>query len=77
MTKQSAVGSGQLAEAEGARVELENALDEVQATPYEVPFQKRVDLALKLAELYVDVGEKAKARSLLSEETAFAEKRRY
>ena len=74
MMKELAVGSGQLAETEGALVELESALDDVRAAPYEVPFQKRVDLALKLAELYLDIGEKEKALSLLSEETAFAEK---
>ncbi len=74
MMEQLAAGSGQLAEAQETVAELKNALAEMRAAPYEAPFQRRVDLALRLAELYVNAGEKEKARAMLAEETVFAEK---
>ncbi|HYJ47980.1 MAG TPA: TlpA disulfide reductase family protein [Pyrinomonadaceae bacterium] len=53
--------------------ELEGALREMRATPYEVPFQARVELALRLAEGYLSVDDAARARAMLIEETALAE----
>jgi thiol-disulfide isomerase/thioredoxin len=53
---------------------LEEAMSEARATPYEIEFQTRVDLALTLGDLYVSRDELDKARRMLSEEAEFAEK---
>ena len=45
----------------------------MRATPYEVPFQARVELALRLAEGYLSVDDAARARAMLIEETALAD----
>jgi thiol-disulfide isomerase/thioredoxin len=55
-------------------VELEKAMTEARATPYEIEFQTRVQLAMNLADLYQSVGEIQKACAMLVEESAFAEK---
>ncbi len=54
--------------------ELETALTAARATPYQIEFQTRVELALALGELYVQTGEMEKARRALKEEAEFAEK---
>ncbi len=57
-----------------ALAELESALTEARDTPDEVEFQTRVMLVLELADGYQTIGEMEKARRILAEETAFAEK---
>jgi thiol-disulfide isomerase/thioredoxin len=53
---------------------LEDAMSEARATPYEVEFQTRVDLAITLGDLYVSRDDLDKARRMLAEEAEFAEK---
>lgn len=53
---------------------VEAGLAEARATPFEVPFRDRVLLALTLADLYVLSDRPARARSLLVDERAFAER---
>lgn len=57
-----------------ALAELESALTEARDTPDEVEFQTRVMLVMELADGYQTIGEMEKARRILAEETAFAEK---
>ena len=52
---------------------LEEAMSEARATPYEIEFQTRVDLALTLGDLYVSLDNVEKAQRMLSEEADFAE----
>lgn len=59
---------------QAATGELETALELARATPYEIEFQTRVELALALGELYVAAGAMDEARRMLSEEAAFTEK---
>src|SRR5258705_938379 len=63
--------SGNLAK---ATAQLEQALAEARATPYEIDFQTRIQLATSLADLYQSVGQIQKACGMLVEESAFAEK---
>jgi thiol-disulfide isomerase/thioredoxin len=56
-----------------ALLELEAALTEARATPGEVEFQTRIQLAMELADLYQAVDDVEHARRMLAEETAFAE----
>ena len=53
---------------------LEEALAEARASADEVEFQTRIQLAMELADVYQAVGEPEKARQMLAEERAFAEK---
>jgi thiol-disulfide isomerase/thioredoxin len=55
-----------------ALLELEAALTEAHATPDEVEFQTRIQLAMGLADVYQAAGEIEKASRMLAEETAFA-----
>lgn len=64
-------GSGDI---RAALLELEEAMTAARATPYEIEFQTRVELALALGALYVQTDEMEKARRLLDEEAAFTEK---
>jgi thiol-disulfide isomerase/thioredoxin len=64
-------GSGDI---RAALLELEEARADARATPYEIEFQTRVELALALGALYVQTDELEKARRLLDEEAAFTEK---
>jgi thiol-disulfide isomerase/thioredoxin len=57
-----------------ARACLETALTDARSTPYEIEFRTRVDVAITLAEIYLALEEQEKARALLSEEAAFAER---
>ena len=57
-----------------ALAELESALAEARDTPGEVEFQTRVMLVMELADGYQTIGEIEKARRILAEETAYAEK---
>ncbi len=57
-----------------ALLELEEAMKAARATPYEIEFQTRIELALALGALYVQTDEMEKARLLLDEEAAFTEK---
>jgi thiol-disulfide isomerase/thioredoxin len=57
-----------------ATVSLETALAEARTAPYEIEFRTRVDVAITLAELYLAADEVEKARAMLSEEAAFAER---
>ncbi|HZE68503.1 MAG TPA: TlpA disulfide reductase family protein [Pyrinomonadaceae bacterium] len=57
-----------------AAVELESALAEARQVPYEIEFQSRIQLAMTLADLYSSLDEIPKAREMLTEESAFAEK---
>lgn len=61
-------------DARGAKEEFESALELARATPYEVQFQTRVELVLALAEAYLAADEVERARVMLDEEVAFAEK---
>src|SRR5256885_7946643 len=61
-------------DARGAGQELELALELARATPYEVQFQTRVELALALCEAYLAAGEVERARVMLDAEVSFAEK---
>ncbi|OLE55676.1 MAG: hypothetical protein AUG51_01695 [Acidobacteria bacterium 13_1_20CM_3_53_8] len=58
----------------GAIEELEAALLNARSSPYEVEFATRVQLALTLADLYLSVDERERARLMLVEEAAFADK---
>jgi thiol-disulfide isomerase/thioredoxin len=53
---------------------LETALAEARRTPYEIEFRTRVEVALTLAETYLAAGEAERARTMLCEEAAFAER---
>src|SRR4051812_20468849 len=64
-------GAGDLS---AATAELETAMTAARATPYEIEFQTRVELALALGELYVSTGEMEQALRLLKEEADFTEK---
>ncbi|MDT5059748.1 MAG: hypothetical protein QOH63_207 [Acidobacteriota bacterium] len=57
-----------------ARAELEAALAEARATPYEIEFRTRIQLAMMLADSNLDAGDLNRARSLMAEESAFAER---
>ena len=57
-----------------SRAELEAALTEARATPYDIEFQTRIQLGLMLADSYLDIGALGKARTLLAEEVAFADR---
>src|SRR6266513_6060871 len=57
-----------------AATELESALAEARQVPYEIEFQSRIQLVMTLADLYYALDEIPKAREMLSEESAFAEK---
>jgi len=57
-----------------ATAQLEHALSEAMATPYEIEFQTRIQLAMSLANLYQSAGQIQKACGMLAEEAAFAEK---
>lgn len=54
--------------------ELEGALAEARANPYGVEFRTHIELALSLAEVYLEEDEIAKARAVLDERAEFAEK---
>jgi thiol-disulfide isomerase/thioredoxin len=56
-----------------ARSELETALSEARATPYEIEFRTRIQLAMMLADSFLDAGDLEHARFLIAEESAFAE----
>ncbi len=58
----------------GAITEMEMALAEAHATPYEIEFRTRVELALALADAYLAADKLEDARRMISEEAAFAEK---
>ena len=57
-----------------ATAELVKALAEARATPYEIEFQTRIQLAMTLADVYQSTGENQKASEMLAQELAFAEK---
>jgi thiol-disulfide isomerase/thioredoxin len=57
-----------------ATARLEQALAEARATPYEIEFQTRIQLAMSLADVYQSVGQIQRACGMLIEESAFAEK---
>ena len=57
-----------------ATAQLERALAEARATPYEIEFQTRIQLAMSLADVYQSDGQIQKACGMLVEESAFAEK---
>ena len=54
--------------------ELETALAEAHANPYQVEFRTHIELGLSLAEIYLGEDEIAKARGVLDERAEFAEK---
>lgn len=57
-----------------AASELERVLAEVRENPYQVEFRTHIELGLSLAELYLEEDEVEKARAVLDERAAFAEK---
>ena len=57
-----------------ATEELVKTLGLARATPYEIEFQTRIQLALTLADYYQSLAEIGKAQAMLAEEMAFAEK---
>jgi cytochrome c biogenesis protein CcmG/thiol:disulfide interchange protein DsbE len=63
--------SGNLVE---ATVQLEHALTDAKASPYEIEFQTRIQLAMSLADVYQLTGNIPKARAMLVDESAFAER---
>jgi len=66
-------GLQQSGDSSAAIAELEAALADVRATPYEVEFQTRVQLVGALADLYLETAAIEQARTLLAEESTFAE----
>jgi thiol-disulfide isomerase/thioredoxin len=52
---------------------LDAALAAVRAQPYSTPFMARVQLALALADAFVDAGDHEQARRLLLDESAYCE----
>lgn len=59
-------------ELHNARIMLEESLVKARSNPYRVKFRTRVQLATLLAGLYLALDEVQSARSLISEESAFA-----
>lgn len=57
-----------------ARAELVKALADARETPYEIEFQTRIQLGMTLTDVYQSTGEIQKAREMLGEELAFAER---
>jgi thiol-disulfide isomerase/thioredoxin len=57
-----------------AIAQLEQALAEARATPYEIEFQTRIQLAMTLADVYQLAGQIQKACEMLVAESGFAEK---
>ncbi len=66
--------SSQSGNLDEATARLEQALAEARATPYEIEFQTRIQLAMSLADVYQSVGQIQRACGMLMEESAFAEK---
>lgn len=58
---------------QGAASELEAALNEARSDPYKLEFRTHIELALALAEIYLERDEVENARRLLDERAAFAE----
>jgi thiol-disulfide isomerase/thioredoxin len=56
-----------------AATALRSALDQLRSEPLGVPFMARVQLALVLADTYLDLGKRAEARRLLLDESGYAE----
>lgn len=54
--------------------ELEIAIEDARANPYKIEFRTHIELALALAEIYLEEGDVEKARALLNERAEFAEK---
>lgn len=63
-----------LNQANEAAAELEIAMGEARATPYEIEFQTRIQLAMTLADLYQSMNQIQRAGDMLAGEVAFAEK---
>jgi thiol-disulfide isomerase/thioredoxin len=63
--------AGKLSE---AAAELETALADTRKTPYEIEFETRIQLAMMLADVYLMLEAIDKAREMLAEESAFADK---
>jgi thiol-disulfide isomerase/thioredoxin len=59
---------------EAAASELEGVLVEARADPYKVEFRTHIELGLSLAEIYLGAQDIEKARRVLDERAAFAEK---
>ena len=57
-----------------AASELEGALSRARATPYEIEFMTRIRLGMTLSEVYLSLEQLQKARALLADEAAFAQK---
>jgi len=57
-----------------AATELEGALATARATPYEIEFQTRIRLGMTLSDVYLSLDQIQKARALLADEVAFAQK---
>lgn len=57
-----------------AAVELEAALAQARENPYKLEFRTHIELALALAEVYLEAEDVRRARELLNERAAFAEK---
>lgn len=69
-----ASGLRQAGKLSDATAELVKALAEARETPYEIEFQTRIQLGMTLTDIYQSTGEIQKAREMLGEELAFAEK---
>jgi len=57
-----------------AAAELEGALSRARATPYEIEFLTRIRLGMTLSDVYLSLEQLQKARALLADEAAFAQK---
>jgi thiol-disulfide isomerase/thioredoxin len=57
-----------------AATELERAMEIARATPYQIEFQTRIRLGMTLSDAYAALNQMQKARALLTDEVAFAEK---
>jgi thiol-disulfide isomerase/thioredoxin len=59
---------------EDAATELEKALAEARENPYKVEFRTHIELGLTLGEIYLGADDIERARAVLDERAAFAEK---
>jgi thiol-disulfide isomerase/thioredoxin len=57
-----------------AAADLASTLEQVRADPLGVPFLGRVQLGLATADAYVDLGDRARARQILLDESGYAER---
>lgn len=57
-----------------AAIELEKCVEVARATPYDIEFQTRIQLAMTITDVYLQLQRIDDARNFLKEQTAFAER---